>query len=112
MREDIQLTPLYIFPLRRLQNLPQALITNKNYIEEEILNAQTILIYNKEDDIDLLTAMNLEYALAHKKSIELLFEPHILELKSFCKSPSYDMKVNKKWQAYFNKEHSKEPQVL
>ena len=93
-------------PFKDVKEPSQTLITNKNYIEKEILNAQIILIYNMEDDFDLLTAMNLEYALAHKKSIELLFEPHIIELKSFCKSLYYDMKVDKKWQAYYNREHS------
>jgi len=92
-------------PFKEITEPSQALITNKTYLEEEILNAQIILIYNKEDDIDLLTAMNLEYALAHKKSIELLFDPHMLELKSFCNSPYYDMNVNKTWIDYLNKEH-------
>ncbi|MEJ2251325.1 MAG: hypothetical protein P8Y70_20430 [Candidatus Lokiarchaeota archaeon] len=84
-------------PFKEVKN-PSQFITNKKYIEEEILNAQTILMYNKDDDIDLLTAMNLQYALTQMKFIKLLFETERIELTSFCKSLYYNVEIDKKWQ--------------
>ncbi|MEJ2251475.1 MAG: hypothetical protein P8Y70_17480 [Candidatus Lokiarchaeota archaeon] len=90
-------------PFKEIKN-PSQFITNKKYIEEEILNASIILIYNEEDDIDLSTAMNLQYAISQKKLIKLIFDTKREELTSLCKSLYYNVEIDTTWQKYCNKE--------
>lgn len=83
-------------------------ITNKKYIEEEILNAHYVLIFNKDQNIDIMTAMNFQYALNQKKPIRLLFKTDKIELKAYCESPYYNVGIETKWRKSFNDERSEE----
>jgi len=91
-------------PFKDVEKPSKSIITNKKYIEEEILNAQTILIYNKEGNIDLLTAMNIEFALIHKKSIILLFDTNDLVLQSLCISLYYDIKIDESLRRFLERD--------
>lgn len=81
---------------------PKHVITNKKYIEEEILNAHYVLIFNKDQNIDIMTAMNFQYALNHKKPIRLLFKTDKIELKAYCESPYYNVGIETKWRKSLN----------
>ncbi|TXT53899.1 MAG: hypothetical protein BAJALOKI2v1_840007 [Promethearchaeota archaeon] len=96
-KEGYSVTSSINAPFKEIEE-PQQVIANKKFIEEGILNAHYVLIFNKNQNIDLMTAMNFQYALIHKKAIRLLFKTDKIELKAYCESPYYNVGVERRWQ--------------
>lgn len=61
-------------PFKEIEKSHQV-IANKMFRENEITNSNIVLVFNKDEKLDIMTIMNLQYALQSKKPLRFLFKP-------------------------------------